>query len=62
VLAADVVGSTALVEVIDPEESRVVFGDAVRHVISAVEAYGGTIKHLAGGTSGRWLWGNHGPG
>ena len=48
ILAADVVGSTALAEALDPEEARVIIGDTVRRVITAVETYGGTFKDLAG--------------
>ena len=45
---ADLVGSTALGERLDPEELKVIVGDAVARVIGAVEAFGGTIKDLAG--------------
>ncbi|MGZ8651760.1 MAG: ABC transporter substrate-binding protein [Actinomycetota bacterium] len=45
---ADLVGSTALGEHLDPEELKVIVGDAVARVIGAVEAFGGTIKDLAG--------------
>ncbi len=45
---ADLVGSTTLGEHVDPEELKVIVGDAVARVIGAVEAFGGTIKDLAG--------------
>ncbi|MFN8232374.1 MAG: ABC transporter substrate-binding protein [Actinomycetota bacterium] len=48
VLVADLVGSTALGERLDPEELRVVVGDAVARMVGAVEAFGGTVKDLAG--------------
>jgi class 3 adenylate cyclase/tetratricopeptide (TPR) repeat protein len=47
-LFADVVGSTGLTERLDPEDAREVLGDAVRRMVEAVEAFGGTIKDLAG--------------
>ncbi len=45
---ADLVGSTALAERLDPEELKVIVGDAVARVVGAVEAFGGTVKDLAG--------------
>ena len=45
---ADLVGSTALGERLDPEELKLVVGEAVVRVIGAVESFGGTIKDLAG--------------
>jgi ABC-type oligopeptide transport system substrate-binding subunit/class 3 adenylate cyclase len=45
---ADVVGSTALAERLDPEEAKLVVGEAVARMIQAVEEFGGTIKDLAG--------------
>ena len=47
-LFADLVGSTALAERLDPEDLKLVVNDAVSRMIGAVEAYGGTIKDLAG--------------
>ena len=47
-LFADVVGSTRLTEQLDPEDAREVLGDAVRRMVDAVEAFGGTVKDLAG--------------
>jgi ABC-type oligopeptide transport system substrate-binding subunit/class 3 adenylate cyclase len=48
VLAADIVGSTALAERLDPEETRLVIGEAVARMVRAVESFGGTVKDLAG--------------
>ena len=45
---ADLAGSTALGERLDPEELKVIVGDAVARVIGSVEAFGGTVKDLAG--------------
>jgi ABC-type transport system substrate-binding protein/class 3 adenylate cyclase len=45
---ADVVGSTALADRLDPEEVKLVMGEAVARVVTAIEALGGTIKDLAG--------------
>jgi ABC-type oligopeptide transport system substrate-binding subunit/class 3 adenylate cyclase len=45
---ADLVGSTTLAERLDPEGFKVVVNDALTRVIGAVEAYGGTVKDLAG--------------
>jgi ABC-type oligopeptide transport system substrate-binding subunit/class 3 adenylate cyclase len=47
-LFADLVGSTALGERLDPEELKLVVGDAVARMVTAVEAFGGTVKDLAG--------------
>ncbi len=47
-LFADVVGSTQLTERMDPEDAREVLGGAVRRMVDAVEAFGGTVKDLAG--------------
>ena len=47
-LFADVVGSTQLTERMDPEDAREVLGGAVRRMVEAVEAFGGTVKDLAG--------------
>ncbi|MGH2406824.1 MAG: ABC transporter substrate-binding protein [Candidatus Limnocylindrales bacterium] len=48
VLAADLVGSTAIVEHIGPEDARLVVGESVARMVAAVEAFGGTVKDLAG--------------
>ncbi len=48
VLFADLVGSTTLGERLDPEDLKVVVGDAVARIVGAVEAFGGTVKDLAG--------------
>src|SRR6266511_673062 len=45
---ADVVGSTALGERLDPEEAKLIVGEAVARIVQAVEEFGGTIKDLAG--------------
>ncbi|HEY8630876.1 MAG TPA: AAA family ATPase, partial [Gaiellaceae bacterium] len=47
-LAADLVGSTAIAERLDPEETRLVVGEAVARMVHAVEEFGGTVKDLAG--------------
>ena len=45
---ADLVGSTALAERLDPEETKLIVADAVARAIGAVESFGGTVKDLAG--------------
>jgi len=45
---ADLVGSTALAERLGPEDAKLIVNDAVARVIGAVEAFGGTVKDLAG--------------
>jgi ABC-type oligopeptide transport system substrate-binding subunit/class 3 adenylate cyclase len=45
---ADLVGSTALGEALDPEEVKLLVGEAVARIVHAVEAFGGTVKDLAG--------------
>ena len=47
-LFADLVGSTSLAERLDPEELKLVVGDAIARIVGAVEAFGGTVKDLAG--------------
>ena len=47
-LFADVVGSTALGERLDPEELKLIVGDAVARMIGSVESLGGMVKDLAG--------------
>jgi len=47
-LFADVAGSTALSERLDPEEAKLVIGGAISRAIRAVEAYGGTVNGLMG--------------
>src|SRR5437763_2899281 len=47
-LFADVVGSTALGERLDPEDAKLVVGEAVGRVVGEVEALGGHVKDLAG--------------
>jgi ABC-type oligopeptide transport system substrate-binding subunit/class 3 adenylate cyclase len=48
VLFADLVGSTGLGERLDPEELRLVVGDAVGRIVAEVERLGGRVKDLAG--------------
>lgn len=48
VLFADLVGSTALAEALDPDETRLIMAEAVRRVVASVEAFGGYVKDLAG--------------
>ena len=45
---ADLVGSTALAERLDPEEVKLVVGEAIARIVRATEAFGGTVKDLAG--------------
>jgi class 3 adenylate cyclase len=47
-LFADLVGSTALTETLDPEDAMEVVGAAVAAMVLAVEELGGTVKDLAG--------------
>jgi ABC-type oligopeptide transport system substrate-binding subunit/class 3 adenylate cyclase len=47
-LFADLQGSTALGEQLDPEEVKLIVGEAVARIVHAVEDYGGTVKDLAG--------------
>jgi class 3 adenylate cyclase len=47
-LFADLAGSTALGERLDPEELRLVVGDAVARIVAEVERLGGRVKDLAG--------------
>ena len=47
-VSADLVGSTAISERLDPEEVRLVIGEAVARMVHAVEEFGGTVKDLAG--------------
>ena len=47
-LFADIVGSTPLGERLGLEEYKLVMGEAVAHMVNAVEAFGGTVKDLAG--------------
>jgi ABC-type oligopeptide transport system substrate-binding subunit/class 3 adenylate cyclase len=47
-LFADLVGSTALGETLDPEEAKLIVGEAIARMVRAVEEFGGTIKDLAG--------------
>jgi ABC-type oligopeptide transport system substrate-binding subunit/class 3 adenylate cyclase len=47
-LFADIVGSTTLAERLQTEDVKLVVGDAIARIVGAVEAYGGTVKDLAG--------------
>jgi class 3 adenylate cyclase/tetratricopeptide (TPR) repeat protein len=47
-LFADVVGSTALGERMDPEDFGALMESAVGRMVSAVDALGGSVEHLAG--------------
>ena len=47
-LFADLVGSTSLAEGLDPEEVKLVIGDAIARVIRVIESYGGHVKDIAG--------------
>jgi len=48
VLFADLAGSTALGEQLDPEEVKLVVGEAVSRIVAEVERVGGHVKDLAG--------------
>lgn len=48
VLFADLVGSTVLGERLDPEDLRLLVGDAVARIVAEVERLGGRVKDLAG--------------
>ena len=48
VLFADLVGSTALGETLDPEEVKLVVGEAIARIVREVEDFGGAVKDLAG--------------
>ena len=45
---ADVVGSTALAERLDPEDVKLVLGEAIARIVGEVESLGGHVKDLAG--------------
>ncbi len=47
-LFADIVGSTALAERLDPEDVKLIVGEAVARIVGDVEALGGHVKDLAG--------------
>jgi class 3 adenylate cyclase/tetratricopeptide (TPR) repeat protein len=47
-LFADVVGSTALGERLDPEDFTEIVGDAVRGMAECVERFGGSVSELSG--------------
>jgi ABC-type oligopeptide transport system substrate-binding subunit/class 3 adenylate cyclase len=45
---ADLVGSTALAERLDPEEVKLIVSEAVARMVRTIEEFGGTVKDLAG--------------
>src|SRR4051795_5390765 len=45
---ADVVGSTGLAELLDPEDVKLVVGEAVARIVGEVESLAGHVKDLAG--------------
>src|ERR1700758_1966052 len=45
---ADIVGSTALAERVDPEDVKHVVGEAIARIVGEVEVLGGHVKDLAG--------------
>ena len=47
-LFADLVGSTALSEHLEPEEVKLIVAEAVARIVRAVHEFGGTVKDLAG--------------
>ncbi len=47
-LFADIVGSTALGDRLDPEEVKLVVGDAISRIVREIEELGGHVKDLAG--------------
>ena len=47
-LFADLVGSTALSERLEPEEVKLIVAEAVARIVRAVHEFGGTVKDLAG--------------
>ena len=47
-LFADTVGSTEIAERLDPEDAHELIRGAIALAIEAAEAYGGTVKDLAG--------------
>src|SRR5438128_1202602 len=47
-VSADLAGSTALGDRLDPEEVKLIVAEAVARMVQAVEEFGGTVKDLAG--------------
>ncbi len=47
-LFADVVGSTSLGERLEPEDVKLVVGEAIGRIVGEIEALGGHVKDLAG--------------
>src|SRR6266581_6578272 len=48
VLFADIAGSTAIAERMDPEDWTVLVGEAFKRMNSTIERYGGTVARLMG--------------
>src|SRR2546423_896543 len=48
VLFADLVGSTSLGERLDPEEVKLVIGEAIARIVADIHQLGGHVKDLAG--------------
>src|SRR5260370_38241547 len=48
VLFADIAGSTAIAERMDPEDWTVLVGEAFKRMNSTIERYGGTVARLVG--------------
>jgi len=48
VLVADIVGSTAIAERLEPERSKFLLDEVVRLMRAAVERFGGTVAQLTG--------------
>jgi ABC-type oligopeptide transport system substrate-binding subunit/class 3 adenylate cyclase len=48
VLFADLAGSTELAETLGPEDARVIVGESISRIVTAIESFGGTVKDLAG--------------
>src|SRR5260370_41576577 len=47
-LFADVVESSTLADRLGPEDARLIVGEAIARAVRIVQAYGGTVKDLAG--------------
>ncbi|HUS16946.1 MAG TPA: adenylate/guanylate cyclase domain-containing protein [Chloroflexia bacterium] len=48
IMFADVVGSTAMAEGMDPETAREILGSAVERMLAQVERFGGTVNQVLG--------------
>ena len=49
ILAADIKGSTALIEKMDPEASKNLLGPLVKTMVEVVKQYDGTVIHTVDG-------------